>query len=75
MQSLKNQVKNDTNVRPKENTNKNGIVRFKTNNNDEISVVSNTLLLHINQQLKEILSTSNDCLFAGLSITTVGDLY
>ena len=75
MQSLKNQVKNDTNVRPKENTNKNGIVRFKTDNNDEISVVSNTLLLHINQQLKEILSTSNDCLFAGLSITTVGDLY
>ena len=74
MQSLKNQVKNDTNVRPKENTNKNGIVRFKTDNNDEISVVSNTLLLHINQQLKEILSTSNDCLFAGLSITTVGDL-
>ena len=75
MQSLKNQVKNDTNVRPKENTNKNGIVRFKTDNNDEISVVSNTLLLHINQQRKEILSTSNDCLFAGLSITTVGDLY
>ena len=75
MQSLKNQVKNDTNVRPKENTNKNGIVRFETDNNDEISVVSNTLLLHINQQLKEILSTSNDCLFAGLSITTVGDLY
>ena len=75
MQSLKNQVRNDTNVRPKENTNKNGIVRFKTDNNDEISVVSNTLLLHINQQLKEILSTSNDCLFAGLSITTVGDLY
>ena len=75
MQSLKNQVKNDTNVRPKENTNKNGIVRFKTDNNDEISVVSNTLLVHINQQLKEILSTSNDCLFAGLSITTVGDLY
>ena len=42
---------------------------------DEISVVSNTLLLHIHQQLKEILSTSNNCLFAGLSIITVGDLY
>ena len=42
---------------------------------DEISVVSNTLLLHIHQQLKEILSTSNNCLFAGLNIITVGDLY
>ena len=42
---------------------------------DEIFVVSNTLLLHIHQQLKEILSTSNNCLFAGLSIITVGDLY
>ena len=42
---------------------------------DEISVVSNTLLLHIHQQLKDILSTSNNCLFAGLSIIIVGDLY
>ena len=40
---------------------------------DELSMISNTLLLHIHQQLKEILSASNDC--AGLSIITVGDLY
>ena len=42
---------------------------------DELSMVSNTLLLHIHQKLKEILSTSNNCLFAELSIITVGDLY
>ena len=42
---------------------------------DEISVVSNAFLQHIHQQLKEILSTSNNCLFAGLSIITVRDLY
>ena len=41
----------------------------------EISVVSNTLLLQIHQKLKEILSKSHNCLFAGLSIITVGDLY
>ena len=38
-------------------------------------MVSNTLLLHIHQRLKEILSISNNQLFAGLSIITVGDLY
>ena len=42
---------------------------------DEISLVSNTLLLHIHQQLKEILSTSNNCPFARLSIIKVVDLY
>ena len=42
---------------------------------DEISVVSNTLLLQIHQKLKEILSTSNNCLLSGLGIITVGDLY
>ena len=41
----------------------------------EISVVSNTLLLHIHQKLKEILSTSNNCLLSGLSIIILGDLY
>ena len=38
-------------------------------------MVSNTLLLHIHQQLNEILSTSNNYLFAGLCIITVADLY
>ena len=42
---------------------------------DEISVVSNTLLLQIHQKLKEILSTSNNCLLSGLSIIILGDLY
>lgn len=42
---------------------------------DEISMISNTLLLHIHQRLKEILSISNNQLFAGHSIITVGDLY
>ena len=42
---------------------------------DELSMVSYTLLLHIHQKLQEILPTSNNCLFAELSIITVGDLY
>ena len=42
---------------------------------EELSMVSNTLQLHIHQKLKEILATSNNCLFAGLSIITVRDLY
>ena len=42
---------------------------------DEISMVSNTTLLHIHQRLKEIFATLNNQLFAGLSVITVGDLY
>ena len=42
---------------------------------DEISMVSNTTLLHIHQRLKEIFATPNNQLFAGLSIIVVGDLY
>ena len=42
---------------------------------DEISMVSNTTLLHIHQRLKEIFATPNNQLFAGLSIITLGDLY
>ena len=42
---------------------------------DEISMVSNTTLLHIHQRLKDIFATSNDQIFAGLSILAVGDLY
>ena len=42
---------------------------------DEISMVSNTTLLHIHQQLKEIFVTPNNQLFASLSIIDVGDLY
>lgn len=42
---------------------------------DEISMVSNTTLLHIHQRLKEIFATPNNQLFAGLSLITLGDLY
>ena len=42
---------------------------------DEISMVSNTTLLHIHQTLKDIFGTPSDQLFAGLSIIVVGDLY
>ena len=42
---------------------------------DEISMVSNTTLLHIHQRLKEIFGTSNAQLFAGLSIIAVGDMF
>ena len=42
---------------------------------DEISMVSNTTLLHIHQRLKEIFVTPNNQLFASLSIIDVGDLY
>ena len=41
----------------------------------EISMVSNTTLLHIHQRLKQIFGTPNNLLFAGISITVVGDLY
>lgn len=40
---------------------------------DEISMVSNTTLLHIHLRLKEIFATPNNQLFAGLSIIIVGD--
>ena len=40
---------------------------------DEISMVSNTTLLHIHQQLKEIFATPNNQLFAGFSIIVVDD--
>lgn len=42
---------------------------------DEISMLVNTALLHINQRLKELFGTSNSQLFAGISILGVGDLY
>ena len=42
---------------------------------DEISMVSNSTLLHIHQRLKDIFGTSSDQLCAGLSIIVVGDLY
>ena len=42
---------------------------------DEISMLVNTALLHINQRLKEIFGTSNSQLFAGISVLGVGDLY
>ena len=34
----------------------------------EISMVGNTTILHIHQQLKEISDTNNSQLFAGISI-------
>ena len=42
---------------------------------DEISMVSNTMLLNIHKRLKEIFATPNSRLFAGISIIAVGDLY
>ena len=42
---------------------------------DEISMVSNTILLNIYKRLKEIFASPNTKLFAGLSIIVVGDLY
>ena len=42
---------------------------------DEISMVSNTMLLNIHKRLKEIFATANSRLFAGISIISVGDLY
>ena len=41
---------------------------------DEISMVSNYLLLHIHQRLNEIFGTE-DLAFAGLSLIALGDLY
>ena len=44
---------------------------------DEISMVSNKLLLHIHQRLLDIFGYTNNCSkpFAGISIIVVGDLY
>ena len=42
---------------------------------DEVSMVSNTMILHIHQRLKEIFGTPNSMLFACLSVIVVGDLY
>ena len=42
---------------------------------DEISMISNTRLLHIHQRLKEIFGTSSSKVFAGISIIAVGDLH
>ncbi|KAL9977715.1 hypothetical protein ACROYT_G015152 [Oculina patagonica] len=41
---------------------------------DEISMVSNNMLLHIHQRLKEIFGTLTSNMFAGISIIAVGDL-
>ena len=42
---------------------------------DEISMVSNVMLMNIHNRLKEIFATPNSELFAGISLITVGDLY
>ena len=42
---------------------------------DEISMVSNKLLLHIHQRLCEIFGCTTDNPFAGISIITCGDFY
>ena len=42
---------------------------------DEISMVSNNLLLHIHQRLTEIFGTSQEIPFAGISILAFGDFY
>ena len=42
---------------------------------DEISMVSNKLLMYIHQRLSEIFGTTNNALFAGISIITCGDFY
>ena len=42
---------------------------------DEISMVGNTTLLHIHQRLKEIFTTPNSLLFAGIYHQYAGDSY
>ena len=42
---------------------------------DEISMVSNKMLKHIHERLKQIFGTPDSMLFAGISLITVGDLY
>ena len=42
---------------------------------DEVSMVANTTLLHIHQQFKEVLGTTNSQLFSGTSTIAVGDLH
>ena len=42
---------------------------------DKISMVCNTTLLHIHQQLKETFDNNLSQLFAGTSIIALGDLY
>ena len=42
---------------------------------DDVSMVSNKMLLHIHQRLKEIFATPDHMLFAGKSIIAVGDLF
>ena len=42
---------------------------------DEISIVSNKMLKHIHERLKQIFDTSGSMLFAGTSLIMVGDLY
>ena len=42
---------------------------------DEISMVSNTTLLHIHQRLKDMFGSFASQLFVGISIIAVGDLY
>ena len=42
---------------------------------DEISMVSNKLLLYIHQRLTEIFGTTNNAPFAGISIIACGDFY
>ena len=52
-----------------------GLIEMKVIIIDEISMVSNTTLLHIHQRLKEIFATPANQLFAGLSLIVVGDFY
>ncbi|XP_057305364.1 uncharacterized protein LOC130642292 [Hydractinia symbiolongicarpus] len=42
---------------------------------DEISMVSNKLLLHIHQRLTEIFGCADDIPFAGISVIACGDFY
>ena len=42
---------------------------------DEISMVSNLLLLYIHQRLVEVFGSSSDLPFAGISIIVFGDFY
>ena len=42
---------------------------------DAISMVSNQMLKNIHERLKQIFSTPDSLLFAGISLITVGDFY
>ena len=54
---------------------KNKTTKFKTIVIDKVSMVSNLMLKHIHERLKEIFSTPESVWLGGLSMVVVGDFY